>query len=65
MEWFIAEWPDGDWCGWDARHLMRHKSDDYIRARVLSWDEGYVPMLTIPTPEVIYVSVFGVARFWL
>jgi hypothetical protein len=65
-EWFIAEWPDGDWCDWAERHLMRHKSDDYWRARVLTFDpNGYVPLLTTPAPEVMYVSILGVARFEL
>jgi len=66
LEWFIAEWPDGDWCDWSELHQMAHKSDDYFRARVLTYDgNGYVPLLTAPAPLGMYVSVLGVVRFEL
>ena len=45
-EWFIATWPCGTWCDWENRHGFAHKSDDYIKERVLTYDEGYVPVKT-------------------
>jgi hypothetical protein len=45
--WYIATWPDGTWCNWEDRHeYLSFMSDDYVKERVISYDEGYCPVET-------------------
>ena len=47
-DWFIAEWPDGTWCEWNEREEFGHMSDDYRKARVVTYDpNGYYPLQTV------------------
>ncbi len=44
FEWYIAIWPDGIWCNWEDRYELTHRSDDYAKHKVLTWDpNGYIP----------------------
>jgi len=37
--WFIAFWPDGEWCDWEERgRYYGHKSDDYEKRRVVTFE---------------------------
>lgn len=46
QNWLIAAWSDGTWCDLSEIIEMTHLSDDYMIMRVMSHDEGYVPIRT-------------------
>jgi hypothetical protein len=46
--WIICRWADGSWCHYNWRSWFDWMSDDYAVLSVLSYDEDYVPVKTVP-----------------